>query len=1264
MNIILPANQPAPSLPQRVRTFLLWAGAMLSALFLSAFMVMPAEASQAYGSINNFDTVNDTGHVCHGFEIEIEDCRSTDITYTYNYNHYGVPRFEQDDTDPAHPKCRIRWESKKNADGSWAAHTSIPAGPINPTDGHQFTNPNVNFGGEHFGVGFRLAVGTIRYNWLIDNGSGTLVHGGAVQVATPVFTYYPRVAAAPAQVQAVIAPPVPPVPPVKEFGKAVWVKEIKTTTHNNNKIKLRELVSDDPDDANDKNWANGEPDEIEVEWRILQKKTSAADGGPNGELAAAPEELPNGDEVVTRRYEFYKYTGPLDAESGEAMADEVDADGLHGTGMRTYNHHMVGGEWVEVTEDMTDFEVVGDFTGSQMAAVDVEAAVGLIEHVSEGKVNAPYAARTLVVEGALPFACVREGALPAGMDFDEVTGLLSGTPTASGTFQFRVIASDFVNPDVEKSYTLRIAAAGAALPPASLVDTAAVPVVGGTTAGDGSYAPGSNVTVIATAEPGYHFVNWTEAGQVVSNTASHTFAIDVNHSLVANFAPDTVQRTIATSAAPVAGGTTSGGGVVDDGSSVTVVATPNAGYTFTNWTEGGVPVSAAASYTFNATADRVLVADFALAPNYTISTSATPSAGGSTSGSGSFPGGGNRTVVSTPNAGYEFVNWTESGTHVSALASYTFTLTGNRTLVAHFQVAAGGGGSTPVAIASEYTVTDITDWTPAQKAALPYFDRYVPVAPAGASADFVATAQNGFGVVAGNRNFANTWVQGSGALVSSGATTSVSAWGQYSWSYTYSDGTDNHFSNGFVQHSSVADVNLSGLVVGYANITGAQSGAAASTAYLDHGFIYDPASGLKIDITPDATRATPRSINDHGFVVGSWSNGAVFHGFLRAPDGTMQDFSGLGSTNITPSVITNRGLVAGSYRTAANFTRPFVSTAGLNIVDLGLPSQGGVDTGYVADANDHGMIVGSASKAASPGEPNGVRWYREGGVWIAEDLNEVNATGGFVIDGCIAVNDAGYIIATGHLDGAGVINNRTFLLTPDKWPAPTVVTLAAEDLTPTGATLVAKINACTKSTTVAFHSGPTTTYGQSSAATSGTVTGTAPALSTVALTNLAPGTTYHFRASAVNSKGTTHGDDFTFTTPHTLASWTTLKFGAQAGDAAVAGPDVDFDHDGETNFAEYAFGHDPTRHDSAQPPASIEAGGLCLSYTRPTDHAGLVYVVEVATNLAGPWNSGPGFTEDVSVAVNGTLETVQTRSVLSAVTYPQQFLRIRATQLP
>ena len=680
------------------RGLLGWLACLLLILSHSA-----AQASQAYGSINNFDTVNDTGHVCHGFEIEIEDCRSTDITYTYNYNHYGVPRFEQDDTDPAHPKCRIRWESKKNADGSWAAFTNIPSAPIPATNGHMFTNPSVNFGGEHFGVGFRLAVGIIRYNWLIDNGSGALVHGGAVQVATPVFTYYPPVVGVAAQVQAVIVPPEPPVPPVKEFGKAVWVKEIKTTTHNNKEIKLRELVSDDPEDVDDKNWANGEPDEVEVEWRILQKKTSAADGGPNGELAAAPEDLPNGDEVVTRRYEFYKYIGPLDAESGEAMADVVDPDGLHGEGMRTYNHHLAGGEWVTVTEDMSTFEVVGDFTGSQMSAVDVEAPVGLIDHVGEAKMNTAFADRTVVVEGAVPLLSItQDGALPAGMDFDLDTGVLSGTPTMSGEFNFQITASDGASPDVSKNYTLVVAPANAPAPPSSLLDTIASPLGSGTTTGDGAYAIEANATVTAVAAAGFAFANWTDNGTVVSTYSSHTLVMNVNHSLVANFIPT---YTVKTGALPVEGGTATAGGTFNEGASVTVTATPNAGYTFTNWTEDGFVVSNSASLIFNAASDRTLVANFTQGTSYTISTSATPSLGGSTGGGGIFDSGVSVTVIATPSVGYAFANWTQGANVVSSSPSYTFNATADRILAANFTVT---GGNRTVTTASNPTAGGTT----------------------------------------------------------------------------------------------------------------------------------------------------------------------------------------------------------------------------------------------------------------------------------------------------------------------------------------------------------------------------------------------------------------------------------------------------------------------------------------------------------------------------------------------------------------------------
>lgn len=230
----------------------------------------PVHASTAYGTLNNFDCVNDTNSETHGFEIELEDIHSTDISYTYDYNHYGVPKIIEDNSDPAHPRVIVRYAATKKADGTWTAFTAIPSGPITPTDGHQFTNPSVNFGGEHFGVGYNKPPTAVRYYWLLDDGTGTLVHGPPVYVATPTFTYYQPAPQQPAQVQAVIVPPPPPDPPVLEFGEATWVKDIKTTTHNPKKVGLRDLVDPNPDDPDAEDWTNGEPAEVETEWRLLQ----------------------------------------------------------------------------------------------------------------------------------------------------------------------------------------------------------------------------------------------------------------------------------------------------------------------------------------------------------------------------------------------------------------------------------------------------------------------------------------------------------------------------------------------------------------------------------------------------------------------------------------------------------------------------------------------------------------------------------------------------------------------------------------------------------------------------------------------------------------------------------------------------------------------------------------------------------------------------------------------------------------------------------
>jgi hypothetical protein len=73
---------------------------------------------------------------------------------------------------------------------------------------------------------------------------------------------------------------------------------------------------------------------------------------------------------------------------------------------------------------------------------------------------------------------------------------------------------------------------------------------------------------------------------------------------------DTATWTVAATASPSDGGTVTGAGAFPPGATRTVVAAPQNGSIFNNWTENGLAVSTAAAYTFTLTADRNLVANF------------------------------------------------------------------------------------------------------------------------------------------------------------------------------------------------------------------------------------------------------------------------------------------------------------------------------------------------------------------------------------------------------------------------------------------------------------------------------------------------------------------------------------------------------------------------------------------------------------------------------------------------------------------------------
>ena len=217
------------------------------------------------------------------------------------------------------------------------------------------------------------------------------------------------------------------------------------------------------------------------------------------------------------------------------------------------------------------------------------------------------------------------------------------------------------------------------------INVTANPTNGGTVTGGGTYNQGQSCTVTATANNGYTFTNWTENGVVVSSQASYTFIVNNNRNLVANFQMQPQNYTITVSASPRDGGTVTGGGSYQQGQSCTVSATPNTGYTFTNWTENGNVVSTNANYTFTVTGNRTLVANFSQ-QQFTITATANPINGGTVTGGGTFNYGQSCTLTATPATGYTFVNWTKNGAQVSTNATYTFTVTESAAYVAHFQL--------------------------------------------------------------------------------------------------------------------------------------------------------------------------------------------------------------------------------------------------------------------------------------------------------------------------------------------------------------------------------------------------------------------------------------------------------------------------------------------------------------------------------------------------------------------------------------------------
>ena len=247
--------------------------------------------------------------------------------------------------------------------------------------------------------------------------------------------------------------------------------------------------------------------------------------------------------------------------------------------------------------------------------------------------------------------------------------------------------------------------------------------------GNGSTTPsgatlvnyGVNTTITATPNTNYQFVNWTQTGGTGTanfgnaNAAGTTVSVTGgNATIQAHFA--VIQYTLTVNNDGNGSTTPSGATIVNCGVNTTITAIPNTGYQFVNWTQTGGAgtvvfsnANSASSKVAVAGGNATIQAHFAMI-QYTLTVNNDGNGSTTPSGAITVNYGVNTTITATPNPGYQFVNWTQTGGIGSATfgntnaASTTVSVTGGKaTIQAHFAMIQytltvnndGNGSTTP-----------------------------------------------------------------------------------------------------------------------------------------------------------------------------------------------------------------------------------------------------------------------------------------------------------------------------------------------------------------------------------------------------------------------------------------------------------------------------------------------------------------------------------------------------------------------------------------
>ena len=172
----------------------------------------------------------------------------------------------------------------------------------------------------------------------------------------------------------------------------------------------------------------------------------------------------------------------------------------------------------------------------------------------------------------------------------------------------------------------------------------------GTVTGNGVYNYAKNITLTATPNDHYHFVEWNDGG----TENPRTVKVTQDSIFTAFFAIDEHNVTASPNSAT---GTVIGDGVYGYGTNITLTAMPNDHYHFVKWNDGDTENPR----TVKVTQDSTFTAVFAI-DEHDVIVSKNISAAGTVTGDGNYEYGTNITLTAIPNDHYHFVKWNDSNT--------------------------------------------------------------------------------------------------------------------------------------------------------------------------------------------------------------------------------------------------------------------------------------------------------------------------------------------------------------------------------------------------------------------------------------------------------------------------------------------------------------------------------------------------------------------------------------------------------------------------